>query len=195
MGNGQLIVPGTAVPADVRASKKFSSGTYYGAQGSMTEYSGTKYTPTAAGILIPVGYHDGTTGTVAEPNLIAANIKSGVSIFGITGTATGLSANGTGTSSSAYLTFTVDGGSGSQNYVTVSGLTFQPKRIFVWTTTGTIHTVYNVDAPTYPILMFQGGSTSSHRASVDGTSAFVTSTGFQLPCLSGSSAVTWEAYA
>ena len=43
-------------------------------------------------ILAPEGYYDGVASlaTVADPALLAENIKAGVTIFGVTGTYTGV---------------------------------------------------------------------------------------------------------
>ena len=55
--------------------------------GSFTEADGTTIK-----ILAPEGYYDGVASlaTVADPALLAENIKAGVTIFGITGTYTGV---------------------------------------------------------------------------------------------------------
>ena len=47
---------------------------------------------TTVKILAPEGYYDGVTSlaTVADPALLAENIKEGVTIFGVTGTYTGV---------------------------------------------------------------------------------------------------------
>jgi hypothetical protein len=46
----------------------------------------TDITPTGAAIVIPAGYHDGTKHVIADADLLAENIKKGVTIYGVTGT-------------------------------------------------------------------------------------------------------------
>lgn len=49
--------------------------------------NGTKIiTPSTVNQAIPAGYHNGQGYVVGSPNLVASNIKSGVNIFGVTGT-------------------------------------------------------------------------------------------------------------
>ena len=59
----------------------------------ITESAGTysSTTETTVKILAPEGYFNGTDAlvTVTDANLLAANIKSGVTIFGVLGTYTG----------------------------------------------------------------------------------------------------------
>lgn len=143
--------------------------------GSMPKFSGTKYTPTAAGILIPAGYHDGTTETAAEPNLVATNIKNAVSIFGITGTLTSTpEANGTATSNASFQ-------------VTVSGLSFQPKIILV-ATNATNFSVYS-DGSYVPALSRQVSS-SNATSSVTTTP---NASGFTIGVPSATTSYSWIA--
>lgn len=74
---------------------------------------------TTIGLKAPSGYYDGTRNiNYTEPNLLAANIKSGVSIFGVTGGFAGvLKAKITGASFS---------GSSTVKSYTVTGLNFTP---------------------------------------------------------------------
>lgn len=56
--------------------------------GTMTNRGGVVITPGASNKTIPEGYHDGTGYVEGDANLEAGNIKSGVEIFGVTGTLT-----------------------------------------------------------------------------------------------------------
>ena len=57
--------------------------------GTMTNVGAQSITPAAAGNTITAGYHNGSGGVAADAYFIAANIKSGVNIWGVTGTYTG----------------------------------------------------------------------------------------------------------
>lgn len=56
--------------------------------GTMTNRGGVVITPGTSNKTIPEGYHDGTGYVEGDANLEAGNIKSGVEIFGVTGTMT-----------------------------------------------------------------------------------------------------------
>ena len=55
--------------------------------GTMTNVGAQSITPTAAGVAITAGYHNGSGGTIADADLVEGNIKSGVNIFNVSGTA------------------------------------------------------------------------------------------------------------
>lgn len=75
---------GTAQPADVLSGKTFTNDA--GEQiGTMPNRGAYNITPGTSNIIIPQGYHNGSGIVYGDPNLIAANIKTGVSIFGVTG--------------------------------------------------------------------------------------------------------------
>ncbi|MDO6355105.1 hypothetical protein Q3V94_08440 [Caloramator sp. CAR-1] len=92
--NGNFILQGeggegTAQPADVLSGKTFTndSGTFTGTMPNKVG-SGTVITPGTSDIAIPQGYYGGalTDGKVkGDANLVSSNIRSGVSIFGVTG--------------------------------------------------------------------------------------------------------------
>lgn len=76
---------GDAVAAEVLASKAFSNAA--GADtGTMTNVGQQNVTPGTAAVTIAQGYHDGTGAVDGDADLVAGNIKSGVSLFGVTGT-------------------------------------------------------------------------------------------------------------
>ncbi|MNJ90163.1 hypothetical protein D3C87_77570 [compost metagenome] len=54
--------------------------------GSMQNNGAVSLTPGVAVVTIPAGYHNGSGTVAGEANLLAPNIKNGVSIFGVTGT-------------------------------------------------------------------------------------------------------------
>jgi hypothetical protein len=61
--------------------------------GSMiTAWSNASHT-TVVNATIPIGFYENQTVSFAEPNLLAANIVSGIQIFGVTGTFTALNSN------------------------------------------------------------------------------------------------------
>jgi len=79
---------GDALAADVLTGKTFSNGTSSGIAGAMANNSpGTATIPGTLPYTIPAGYHDGTGTVAADANLVAANIVSGKTIFGVAGSA------------------------------------------------------------------------------------------------------------
>jgi len=76
---------GNATPADVLASKTFSNDSGPDQVGTMPNRGAVVITPGTTNQAIAAGYHNGSGYVVGDPNLIASNIRSGVSIFGVTG--------------------------------------------------------------------------------------------------------------
>jgi hypothetical protein len=117
----QLILPGTAGPGDVLSGKTFSAGTNYGATGTMPNNGAVIITPGATNQPIAAGYHNGSGYVKGDANLVPANIKSGVSIFGIAGTGPGkLFAIGSTPVSSNSTQYTVSGLAFQPNFVAIS---------------------------------------------------------------------------
>ncbi len=59
-------------------------------QGAMPNNGALSYTPTTSQQTIPEGYTSGgTIGAISDDNLLASNIKDGVTILGVTGIYTG----------------------------------------------------------------------------------------------------------
>jgi hypothetical protein len=93
---GTFTADGDATSADILLNKiAYANGAQVvGTIPTITEGLGTYSTVdgTTVKILAPEGYCDGTTSlvTVTEANLLAENIKEGVTIFGVTGTYTGV---------------------------------------------------------------------------------------------------------
>lgn len=123
---------GNAQPADVLSGYTFSNSS--GSQtGTMPDKVGsaTVITPGTTDQAIPQGYFGGATadGKVkGDANLIAANILSGKSIFGVAGSviAGKASASGSGTTDST-------------GHLIVSGLSFQPAYIIVYDATNNLY--------------------------------------------------------
>lgn len=85
MGNGQLIVPGTTVPAHVLAGDTFSAGSNYGAAGAMPNKGAVVITPSPNAQVIPAGYHNGS-GSVPGVAVTAAHLLTGDNVAGTAGT-------------------------------------------------------------------------------------------------------------
>ena len=77
---------GTAAAADVLSGKTFSGSAGLGVIGTMANNGAVNITPGASAQTIPAGYHNGSGSVAGDANLVAGNIKNGVSIFGVTGT-------------------------------------------------------------------------------------------------------------
>jgi len=78
---------GTATAADVIAGKTFSGSAGLGATGTMPDNGAVTLTPTTTDQAIAEGYHSGSGKCAGDPDLLAANIASGVNLFGVAGTA------------------------------------------------------------------------------------------------------------
>lgn len=96
---GTLVLTGDAVVGNVLSGKKFyKDDPTSQLTGTMTDNGAQSITPAAAGNTITAGYHNGSGGVVADADFTAANIKSGVVIWGVTGTAEGAPSLETATS-------------------------------------------------------------------------------------------------
>jgi hypothetical protein len=78
---------GTAAQSDVLTGKTFSSSAGLGLSGTMPNRGAVELTPTTSNQTIAAGYHNGSGYCAGDPNFVAGNIKAGVAIFGVTGTA------------------------------------------------------------------------------------------------------------
>lgn len=75
---------GNAQPSDVLSGKTFTNDS--GEQtGTMPNIGAITITPSTADQTIPAGYHNGNGVVKGDPDLIPANIKQGVNIFGVVG--------------------------------------------------------------------------------------------------------------
>jgi hypothetical protein len=77
---------GTATVGNVLSGKTFSSSAGLGGAGTMPNNGAVTLTPGTSNQLIPAGYHNGAGFCAGDANLVPGNIKSGVTIFGVTGT-------------------------------------------------------------------------------------------------------------
>lgn len=98
-GIGNRPPQGNATDGDVLEGKTYQTGSTYGVKtGQMINYTGRTIPSsfqntnggTSVDVKIPPGYFPGNEHNVniGDPNLVPANIMNGVSIFGVTGTAT-----------------------------------------------------------------------------------------------------------
>ena len=76
---------GNATAADVLTGKTFSKAGENGLVGTMPNRAAVTITPNTTDQAIPDGYHNGEGKVVGDANLAAANIKTGKSIFGVSG--------------------------------------------------------------------------------------------------------------
>lgn len=76
---------GTASGADVRVGRTFSSGAGIGATGTMPDNGALSIMPGMAPQTIPAGYHSGGGSVAGDADLTAANIRLGVTLFGVAG--------------------------------------------------------------------------------------------------------------
>jgi hypothetical protein len=172
--------------------------------GTMPNRGAMTITPTTSDQVIPQGYHNGSGIVKGDPNLIAANIVAGKTIFGVAGSFNGKRwASGTATSSSSTTNFQYAGsGSGGTTLfsVTVTGLTFKPSTIIMIDTVSNSVSVYSeINDGFYPktVKVFLFGSASAsvsvYNIRGDVSPAYVNGTGFCLPAWSGSKTYTWIA--
>ncbi|MCL6442086.1 MAG: hypothetical protein K6T83_01245 [Alicyclobacillus sp.] len=195
------LYPGNAGPRDVRAGKTFSAGTNYNVAGTLQDNGNGKiWTPTTTDQTIAAGIWDTANTVKGDPNLVPQNILSGVQIFGVTGNVVPKRyASGTATVSSQTLSFNLSAGGGTDtnSYVEVSGLTFLPSLIYVVEySAGTLAypTVYSVN--TYGIVYSNRHYNVQQSVAyvLDGTNAYVNSSGFRLPNGGSGDTVKWEAW-
>lgn len=76
---------GTAAAGDVLSGKTFSNAVSSGISGTMPNIGPQNITPGASSQTISQGYHDGTGSVAGDADLISDNIRSGVTIFSVSG--------------------------------------------------------------------------------------------------------------
>jgi hypothetical protein len=137
---------------------------------------------------------------VDDTNYIPANILSGKSIFGMSGTAKRVATGTVGTGGSAPFFTVQGGGSLNFNFITVSGLTFTPSVIIATATYNTDFTSVSIHKYTshyggyrcHMTYIKNNVSNYTYEAVPD-ANYYVTSTGFQLPVMGGGVTYTWTA--
>jgi len=83
-----ILALGDAINSNVLAGKYFSNGTTSNVLGTMVDRGATSYTPSNVAQTISAGYYNGSGSVATDANLIASNIKSGTTIFGVPGSLT-----------------------------------------------------------------------------------------------------------
>ena len=76
---------GDATSAEVLSGKTFSNANSAGISGTMPNIGAQNITPGTSDQTISQGYHNGSGKVAGDADLTAANIKSGVNIFGVSG--------------------------------------------------------------------------------------------------------------
>lgn len=182
--------------------------------GTIPTKSAATITPGTIDQVIAAGqYLSGAQTIKGDVNLTPANILSGKSIFGVAGDVSPgrKYASGSVSISSSEISFTLlDGTTKNSPYVTVSGLTFTPSIIRLYSTatimgvTGYYTTQFLIEG----ILIKTGEGTYTDVKIITGSShealfsfyqlispAYVNSTGFCLPCSGlATSPATWKAW-
>ena len=154
---------GNALAADVLSGKTFTNSTGNVISGTIVNRGGAvTVTPTTADQTKAAGYYSGNITIKGDVNLVAANIISGKSIFGVVGTATISSLGGKRFSSGV-----ANDGKG----LTVTGLPFKPRVIVMYSTTSP----YNVSVADSSVI----GSGRYYKGGAYGVQSFtLTNNGF-----------------
>ena len=108
-----LIARISVTPEQVLSGQTFFStdGAWGPADGTMPDNGAVRITPGRRAKTIAAGYHNGSGKVVGDTDLSAANIKKGVTIFGVTGTAAGSTGNAADANVLKGRTYSNDGGS------------------------------------------------------------------------------------
>ena len=120
---GKVTPAGTAVASNVLSGKTFINSTGNTVTGTMTNQGSKTVTPKSSSQTLSAGYYNGIT-INGDSNLKAANIKSGVSIFGVSGSYTATSsASFTTESVNKSLTCEFEGQESTTIYVSMGSST------------------------------------------------------------------------
>lgn len=170
--------------------KAYSNGTLY--TGNIASKGSATYTPSTSAQTIASGqYLSGVQTIAGDANLIASNIISGASIFGVAGGATIQSLGGTNYAKGSYYR--------SSSYFTISGLNFSPN--FIYSISSSHYYIYDGSCRFFPsavVLSFTystaGGSISGYVYTATTNYFTINSDGFYWKCTGGSGdTVTWSA--
>lgn len=80
-------VAGNALVSEVRGGRTFSSASGLGVAGMMPDRVGATVLPSVSDQAIAAGYHSGLGSVVGDGDLQPDNVREGVEVFGVTGTA------------------------------------------------------------------------------------------------------------
>lgn len=189
----------------INSTYKIPAG-YHSGGGEVTQSITTKgaatYNPSTSTQTIAAGqYLSGTQTIAGDPNLVAAYILSGASIFGVNGAAKRVASGTVSSGSGGYLTY-ADGSSPEFIYygVTVSGLNFTPSFILIINdATYSEIGIYKYHTALgkytyYDIININSsiGSPSCYHLQMNAY-FYVNSTGFKLPAASYYNSYRWLA--
>ena len=79
------VATGTAVVSEVLVGKTFSTSQGVGLVGTMVDQGAKNYTPSTTDQPIVAGYYNGSGVVKGDVNLVANNIKKGITLFGVAG--------------------------------------------------------------------------------------------------------------
>jgi hypothetical protein len=143
---------GTATTGTVLAGYTFSNDDDTGLTGTIVNNgAGGTVTPGTTAQTKVAGYYSSAITIVGDANLIASNILSGQSIFGVSGSAKRI-ASGTANVSAATATFYLTNGTTTNlNYLEITGLTFKPSKIIIkgYNAAYSVFTLYDSDQVSY----------------------------------------------
>ncbi|OPG91341.1 hypothetical protein B2I21_35165 [Chryseobacterium mucoviscidosis] len=191
---------GTVSAVTFDATKVLAGTTIAGTAGTMiNQGAGGTVTPGTTNQTKAAGYYSSAITISGSANLLAANIKNGINIFGVVGTLTegSRSATGTTTSSASLTYFYNSGGTEVTAYAVILswGLTFTPSRVIVRQTTAVANdqsTIYDSSVPMssgFRLLNY-----AQNQVRIDGTSCYATSSGIRVPVTAANISFTWYAY-
>lgn len=191
---------GNAVAGNVLSGKTFTNDSGQMLTGTMANRGGTQtITPSTSNKTLNSGYYSGNITVKGDANLIASNILSGKSIFGVAGSVIAGKrwATGTATPSTNYVNAYYSSSNYNKVYkFSVSNLAFKPS-IVVFHQDGQYSsggTLYNNDLYAYngsDILHL--GANSYHRSYTPGLFG-ITNNGFNLIAINNAKEVLWIAF-
>ena len=126
LDGGGLPPYGDASAAEVLAGRSFTNQHTIGLTGTMPNRGAITLTPSTADQAITAGYHDGGGKCVGDSDLTAGNIRSGVSLFGVAGTALTASGNALAGEVLAGRTFSNDSGAATGAMIDRGAITLTP---------------------------------------------------------------------
>jgi len=162
---------GNAVAGDVRAGKTFSNANGTDVAGTLAVRTGdnTALATSTAGTTFklrpPAGIYDGVTDMVThtDANRIASNIRQGITLDGVVGNL----------EPRKFALGTLSAGSGSK---IVSGLSFKPTLVYIYTTNGGSSTApfdiqFLTDWDSYPYYYYYSGWGKSAGIKISGNNS------------------------